>query len=57
MMKYSTRIYYTEKQKSVMWERWQKGASDWIGHDDPLPVFASTALGQWRWFAESRQRF
>ena len=27
MMKYRTRIYYTEKQKSVMWERWQKGDS------------------------------
>ena len=26
-MKYRTRIYYTEKQKSVMWERWQKGDS------------------------------
>ena len=27
MMKYRTRIYYTEEQKSVMWERWQKGDS------------------------------
>ena len=26
-MKYRTRIYYTEEQKSVMWERWQKGDS------------------------------
>ena len=25
MMKYRTRIYYTEEQKSVMWERWQRG--------------------------------
>ena len=24
-MKYRTRIYYTEEQKAVMWERWQKG--------------------------------
>ena len=26
-MKYRTQIYYTEEQKSVMWERWQKGES------------------------------
>ncbi len=26
-MKYRTRIYYTEEQKAVMWERWQKGDS------------------------------
>ena len=26
-MKYRTRIYYTEEQKTVMWERWQKGDS------------------------------
>lgn len=26
-MEYRTRIYYTEEQKSVMWERWQKGDS------------------------------
>jgi IS30 family transposase len=26
-MKYRTRIYYTESQKAVMWERWQKGES------------------------------
>ncbi len=26
-MKYRTRIYYTEEQKAVMWERWQKGES------------------------------
>ena len=26
-MKYRTRIYYTEEQKIVMWERWQKGDS------------------------------
>jgi IS30 family transposase len=26
-MKYRTRIYYTESQKAVMWERWQKGDS------------------------------
>lgn len=26
-MKYRTRIYYTEEQKSQMWERWQKGES------------------------------
>jgi hypothetical protein len=23
-MKYRTRIYYTEEQKAVMWDRWQK---------------------------------
>jgi len=26
-MKYRTRIYYSEKQKSLMWDRWQKGES------------------------------
>ena len=26
-MKYRTRIYYTEQQKSLMWDRWQKGES------------------------------
>jgi IS30 family transposase len=26
-MKYRTRIYYTEEQKAVMWDRWQKGES------------------------------
>ncbi len=26
-MKYRTRIYYSEEQKAVMWDRWQKGDS------------------------------
>ena len=26
-MKYRTRTYYTEKQKVLMWDRWQKGDS------------------------------
>ena len=26
-MKYRTRIYYTEEQKTLMWDRWQKGES------------------------------
>jgi hypothetical protein len=26
-MKYRTRIYYSETQKVLMWERWQKGDS------------------------------
>ena len=26
-MKYRTRIYYSEEQKSLMWDRWQKGES------------------------------
>jgi DNA-binding CsgD family transcriptional regulator len=26
-MKQSTRIYYTESQKALMWERWRKGDS------------------------------
>ena len=26
-MKYRTRIYYTEKDKALMWDRWQKGES------------------------------
>ena len=26
-MKYPTRIYYTDDQKKMMWDRWQKGDS------------------------------
>ena len=26
-MKQRTRIYYTEEQRAVMWDRWQKGES------------------------------
>ena len=26
-MKYPTRIYYTEADKSLIWDRWQKGES------------------------------
>ena len=26
-MKYKTRLYYSEEQKSLMWDRWQKGES------------------------------
>ena len=26
-MGYRTRIYYTEKDKALMWDRWQKGES------------------------------
>ena len=26
-MKYPSRIYYTEKDKTLMWDRWQKGES------------------------------
>ena len=26
-MKYPTRIYYTETDKTMMWDRWQKGES------------------------------
>ena len=26
-MKYRTRIYYSEKQKALMWDRWSKGDS------------------------------
>ncbi|MCK5394675.1 MAG: hypothetical protein KAJ32_01720 [Gammaproteobacteria bacterium] len=26
-MKYRTRTFYTEKQKSLMWDRWSKGDS------------------------------
>ena len=26
-MKYRPRIYYTEDQKALMWDRWQKGES------------------------------
>lgn len=27
MMKYRTRTFYTDKQKSEMWDRWQRGES------------------------------
>ena len=26
-MKYPTRIYYTETDKALMWDRWEKGDS------------------------------
>ncbi|MFT5615402.1 MAG: hypothetical protein ACI8Q6_002690, partial [Granulosicoccus sp.] len=26
-MKYRTRTFYTDKQKSEMWDRWQRGES------------------------------
>ncbi len=26
-MRYRTRIYYTEEQKAMMWDRWQRGES------------------------------
>ena len=26
-MGYPTRVYYTEKDKALMWDRWQKGES------------------------------
>ena len=26
-MKYRTRIYYTEEQKALMWDHWQRGDS------------------------------
>ena len=26
-VKYRPRIYYTEEQKALMWDRWQKGES------------------------------
>ena len=26
-MKYRTRIYYTDSQKGLMWDRWQRGES------------------------------
>jgi len=26
-MKYRTRIYYTDEQKSLMWDQWQRGES------------------------------
>lgn len=26
-MNYPTRIYYTDDQKKMMWDRWQKGES------------------------------
>ena len=39
-MKYRTRTFYTDKQKSEMWDRWQRGESmSSIGrHFNDLPV-------------------
>ena len=48
-MKYSTRIYYTETDKSLMWDRWAKGESlnsiarhFGCGHSSIQRVFART---------------
>ena len=41
-MKFPTRIYYTEADKALMWDRWQKG--DWVSYRSsdltslPLPM-------------------
>ena len=35
-MKYRPRIYYTEEQKALMWDRWQNGV------EQPLPTAGST---------------
>ena len=48
-MKYPTRVYYTEKDKALMWDRWQKGdslnaiARDFgRGHSSVQGIFART---------------
>jgi hypothetical protein len=48
-MKYSTRVFYTETQKTEMWDRWQKGESlnsigrhFGCGHSSIQHVFART---------------
>ena len=48
-MKYPTRIFYTEKDKALMWDRWQKGdslnaiARDFgRGHSSVQGIFART---------------
>lgn len=43
-MKYRTRIYYTDEQKTLMWDRWQKGESLQGDHSislDPKHSFSS----------------
>ncbi len=49
MMKYRTRIYYTEEQKSVMWERWQQGEErNQVSHVTILskPVYSSPGCAE-----------
>jgi hypothetical protein len=40
-MKQRPRIYYTETDKSLMWDRWQKGES----HRYPWPMAIRRVLG------------
>jgi hypothetical protein len=49
VMKYRTRIYYTDEQKSLMWDRWIKGGFLHSigqlfnrGHSSFSPVFLET---------------
>ncbi len=42
-MRHRTRIYYTEEQKSQMWDRWQRG--------DSLHSIARRLIGTTRRFA------
>jgi hypothetical protein len=51
-MKYRPRIYYIETQKSLMWDRWQKGDSlEKIaqlvdrGHGSVARILESDAIG------------
>jgi hypothetical protein len=37
MKKYRQRIYYTEADKALMWDRWQKGESGGTAQIDPFP--------------------
>jgi len=34
-MKYRSRIYYTEKQKALMWERWREKGEDCLRPTGP----------------------
>ena len=39
---YPTRIYNTEKDKALMWDRWQKGESLQAYSETEMPKFAAT---------------
>lgn len=42
-MKQRPRIYYTEDQKALMWDRWQKGETVFPQGDRPFYLLASQA--------------
>ena len=46
-MQYPTRIYYTETDKSLMWDRWQKGESLHPSEKQKSAPKAGGALTNW----------